>query len=297
MKRVVFIVNPSSRPMRVRQNIPAIEALLREGGYSVETAVTEKAGDPGAMAAAAVDSADVLLVAGGDGTVSEVLDAVMDRGTPLGLIPLGTTNVFARELGIPMDPLEATRAFLEGAPTHYDMGRLGKRYFLVMASYGLDAFAVRHTSLLLKKILGRYTYPLTGILGWPFYSPDMIEIFPDEAGRAELGADSIKASFAVFSNASRYAGEFIAAPGADMRDGLLDIVCWTKPGRLGAFAGPVNLFLGKLARKPWTRVFRAASVRFETVRPERFQVDGDPVNGDSGRVEVVPRAVQLVMPA
>jgi len=297
MKRLVLIVNPNSRPFRVKQSIPAIEELLREGGYSVETAVTAKAGDPRSMAAGAVERADVILVAGGDGTVSEVLDAVTGHDIPLGLIPLGTTNVFARELGIPLEPLKAARAFLDGSPTPYDLGRLGERYFLVMASYGLDAFAVRHTSLFLKKIFGRYTYPLTGILGWPLYSPDLIEIIPDDAGKAELGAESIKASFAVFSNASRYAGEFIAAPGADMHDGKLDVVCWTKPGRLGAFAGPVNLFMGRLGKMPWTRVFRAASVRFKTVRPERFQVDGDPAEGGSGRIEVVPDAVRLIMPA
>jgi YegS/Rv2252/BmrU family lipid kinase len=291
MKKLLWIVNPVSRPGRTRRSIPVVEDLLRRAGYDVEISVTQTAGDPQRIAAEAAKRAEVLLVAGGDGTVSEVLNALTDDELPLGFIPLGTTNVYARELGIPLDPVAAAQAFLKGRPRSFDLGLLGDQRFLIMASYGFDAWAVRHTSLRIKKVLGRYIYPLTGILGFPFYRPEPIEIIPED------GSEPVVATFAVFSNARRYAGEFIAAPDADMHDGLLDVVCWTKGGRLGAAMGVVNLFLGRLAGKPWLKIFQAPSVRFSTKRPECFQVDGDPADGTSGRIEIRSNAFRLIVPS
>lgn len=294
MKKIVWIVNPASRPGKVKRSIPAVTDYLKSRGLDVEVALTERAGDPIPIAMDAAERADAILVAGGDGTVSEILNALIGKPVPLGLIPLGTTNVFARELGIPFDPVAAARAFVEGTPRKYDLGRLEDKHFLIMASYGFDGFSVRHTSLRLKKVIGRYSYPVTGLFGMPFFKSRPIEIIPENESR-----DPVIASFVVFSNAKRYAGEFKAAPGADMRDGLLDVVCWTGTGRYSAVSGVANLLLGRLENHPRVKVVRAPAVRYRTDRPEWFQVDGDPAGsgiGREGRVAVVPRSFELVTP-
>jgi diacylglycerol kinase (ATP) len=287
-RRLVWIVNPSSRPGRVARCIPIVEKLLRDSGYDVETRVSEKAGDPAVIAAEAAGRVDAILVAGGDGTVCEVINALPDRETPVGYIPLGTANVFARELGLPFDPEAAARVFTGGTARDFDMGKLGDSGFLLMASYGFDAWAVRRTSLRLKRRLGRFAYLLSSLTGMPFYRPEPIEIVAD-------GIDEpVVATFALFANASRYAGAYIAAPGADMHDGLLDVVCWTRPGRAGAILGVVNLFRGRLSEHSETKTFRAPSLRFATKRPDSFQIDGDPADGKAGRIGIVPRAFRLV---
>ena len=84
-----------------------------------------------------------------------------------------------------------------------------------------------------------------------------------------------------------------------MRDGLLDVVCWTGTGRFSAIAGVANLLLGLIENHPRVKVIRTPSVRYRTDRPEWFQVDGDPAGigvGREGRVSVVPRSFELVMP-
>ncbi len=298
MKKIVWIVNPVSRPRKVKRAIPAVEEVLRGARYAVETVVTTRAGDPGRIVAEKGRTADAFLVAGGDGTLNEVQAALSDRTVPVGIIPLGTSNVLAREVGIPFDPAEAARAFVTGEVRAFDRGLLGGRQFLLMASYGFDAFAVWRVSLRLKRIFGRSAYFISGVTGLPFYDPAPIEIFPGEQdSRPERSRLPIRATFAVFSNSKRYAGDYIAAPDAVMDDGLLDVVCWTKTGRLGAMAGVARLFMGRLEGSPHTSTFRAARVSFETSRPEYFQIDGDRADGKAGSVEIVRNAFRLVTPS
>ncbi len=290
MKKLIWIVNPSSRPRRIKKYRAAIEGMLGENGFDVETVLTEKAGDPERLARERKEEAHSILVAGGDGTIREVLTALKGEGVPVGFIPLGTANVLARELGIPLEPIAAAQAFLKGVPREYDMGMLGNQAFLIMASYGFDAFVVGRVSLFLKKFLGRGAYALAGILGLAAFRPEPIEIFIEE------GSPPIVATFVVFANASRYAGDYVVAPDAQMNDGFIDLVCWTKPGRLGSASGFVSLFTKKIYKSPHVKILQARRVRFRTKKPEWFQVDGDPADGGEGTVEVLPRAVRIITP-
>jgi len=290
MKRLVAIVNPNSRPSRVRKCLDAVKTVLSREGWDVEVFLTERAGDPARIAAAASKDASRFLVAGGDGTVCEVVGVLENKKTPVGIVPMGTVNVLARELGIPMDPLAAVEAFAGGAPRDFDLGFLGERHFLLMASYGFDAFAVRRTSLKVKKVLGRTAYLLSALVSLPFFHPEPIEVFPPQ------GDKSIKATFALFANARRYGGGSIAAPAADMTDGLLDVLCWTKRGRAGAILGVASLFVGKFSENPATRSFRTPTLRFRTKKTSWFQIDGDPADGSRGQVFLKAGAFSLVVP-
>ena len=292
MERVVVIVNPNSRPSRVPRCLDAVEKVLGSGGWEVKIALTERAGDPARIASGEAGKASRFLVAGGDGTVCEVVGALGGAKTPVGLVPMGTANVLARELGIPMDPRAAVEAFADGKPRDFDMGFLGEESpFLLMASYGFDAFAVRRTSLEVKKVLGRAAYLLSALCSLPVYSPEPIEVFPP-------GEDGpVAATFALFANARLYGGSHVAAPGADMSDGLLDVLCWTRRGRAGAVLGVVSLFAGRFAAHRGTRTFRAPSVSFRTEKPSWFQIDGDPADGRGGRIFLRPGAFSLVVPS
>ncbi len=305
MKKLVWIVNPSSRPRRVAGCLGPVARILREGGWDVETRITEKAGDPGTFAAEAVESGKSVLVGGGDGTIAEVIDLFRHREDAFGIIPIGTANVMARELGIPLDPRAAARAFLEGTAQAFDVGSLMGRPFLIMASYGFDAFVVKKTSLKLKRFIGGAAYAVTALCGLPFYRAGSIELtFEGEPG-GPAPHPPIEAALAIFCNASRYAGDFIAAPDADPRDGMLDVVCFTRAGRIGSFFSLISIFLGSTGRSDSDRIKRVRSraVRFRTKSPDLFQIDGDPVDGlglapgEEGRVELAERAVRIVVPA
>jgi diacylglycerol kinase (ATP) len=290
IKKVRLIVNPVSRPSRVKRAIPSVMRILEDAGSEVEKATTRAPGDPGRLALDAKGKVDAVLIAGGDGSINEAMNALRDSDTPVGVIPIGTVNVFAREMGIPLDPRKAADAFVHGRVQRFDMGRIGNRYFLLMASYGFDVLALRRNPGILKRISGRYSYALTGLFLIPFYRVPPIEVVPD-------GAEDVHtACFAIFSNSKCYAGEYEVAPEADMHDGLLDATLFCIPGRLGLLKIFSSLLKGNHLKKPWVKTFKAAKMTFRTPDLDLFQVDGDPIRPETGEIAVERDAIQVVVP-
>jgi diacylglycerol kinase (ATP) len=136
--RVVLLVNPVAGMRRLP--LEPIQAALRARGAAVEVALTTRPGDATTIARqAAAAGADVLLACGGDGTVNEAVNGLAGSQTALAVLPGGTVNVWAREVGIPLDPVRALQLLWEGQRRWIDLGRAGERYFLLMAGIGFDA--------------------------------------------------------------------------------------------------------------------------------------------------------------
>lgn len=290
MKRVKLIISPVSRPAWVKRYVPSVLNRLREGGLEVEEELTRDPGDPARLARASRDRFDAVIMAGGDGSINETMNALCGSDTPVGILPFGTTNVFAREMRIPLNPLAAAEAFLKGRVKTFDMGMLGERRFLLMASYGFDAMALRRNREFLKRVFGRYSYVLAGIGGWPFYRDVPIEVYIDDAEEPET------VNFAVFSNSKCYAGDFQVAPRADMHDGLLDVTLFYTRGRLGVAKAFVGIFTGTHVKKPWVKMLRARKIRFKTAAMELFQIDGDFVDAEGSEITVQDSAIRVVVP-
>lgn len=289
-KKVLLIVSPVSRPSWVIRYIPQVVGVLEEGGAAVEQAVTRGPGDPARLAGEARGRFDAVVMAGGDGSINEVLNALAGSDTPAGIIPIGTVNVFAREMGIPLHPVRAAEAFLAGRARTFDMGRIGDRGFLLMASFGFDVLVLRRTPRLLKRLLGRYAYVVASLALLPFYRSEPLEVFVDEEEKPHT------ACFAVFSNAKQYAGKYVVAPEADMNDGVLDVTLIARPGRVAVLQTALGLVSGNLHRKPWVTTVKARRIRLRTGAMELFQVDGDYLTPSSGEIDVQRDAVRVVVP-
>lgn len=290
MKRVKLIVSPVSRPSWMKRYIPAVLKTLKEGGLEVEDELTRKPGDPARLARDSRGRFDAVIMAGGDGSVNETMNALCGTDTPVGILPFGTTNVFAREMKIPLNPVAAAETFLRGRVETFDMGMLGERRFLLMASFGFDTLALKHNSDFLKKIFGRYSYVIAGFLLWPFYKDIPLQVYIDGAEEPET------VNFAVFSNAKCYAGDFRVAPLADMRDGLLDVALFHTRGRLGVARALIGIFTGTHTKKNWVRTLRARRIRFKTSAMDRFQIDGDFLDAQGDEITVQDGAIRVVVP-
>jgi YegS/Rv2252/BmrU family lipid kinase len=290
IKKVLLIVSPVSRPTWVAQHIPHVKITLEDAGMEVEERVTREAGEPGRLAAEAKGVFDAVVVAGGDGSINEAMNHLCGSDTPVGIIPLGTVNVLAREIGIPLDPRAAARALVEGEVMTFDMGCMGERRFLLMASYGFDVEAVRKNPRFLKRLVGRYSYVLTGLFLYPLYRNVPIHVYVDGEETPH------RAYFAIFSNGRRYAGEHVLAPQADMHDGLLDVVLFDCPGRLGLLRILLAILLGNHHRKRWTFIAKARRVRFETEARDLFQIDGDPVEPEGSVIGVERDVIRIIAP-
>ena len=205
-----------------RADNPALRHLVswvRAKGHVVEPRVTWEAGDATRFAreAAARPDVDAVVAVGGDGTVNEVLNGLCGSTKPLGIIPLGTANDFARQAGIPGDPDHAMDVILRRKPARIDTAELNGRRFLNVSTGGIGAEATAETPAEAKEQLGSLAYALTGVrkLG---------ELEPRRARFSGPGFDLERdVLLFVVANARTTGGGITLAPRASLTDGLLDV--------------------------------------------------------------------------
>lgn len=269
-------------------------ADLRDAGHDVEVRVTWERGDARRFAAEAVD-ADLVVAAGGDGTVREVAEGLTsgegDTRAALAILPLGTANDFASAAGLPLDdPSAALRAAVEGRARTIDVVRCGDRAFVNMATGGFGARVTSETPEGLKRALGGLSYLVAGVG----------RISEIEAARGTLRGPDFEWSGAFLAlavgNGRQAGGGVVLFPEATVDDGRLDVRIVPE----GDGAG--HLLLEALVRDRRTVMDEASTahtgawVEIETEEPLQVNLDGEPVRGTSFRFEVEPGALRCVLP-
>jgi diacylglycerol kinase (ATP) len=287
---VLIIHNPVSGRKGAHGMVNGLVASLRRLDREVRVVATRHAGDATALAAQAVrDRCPMVVAAGGDGTVNEVIQALVGTNVVLGVLPVGTVNLWAAETGIPSDPATIA-AFLDGRHNRkVDVGQAGSRYFLLMAGLGFDAAVVATVSSPLKQRLGRASYGVAAAKLAPFYRGSRICLRLD--GREER----MTALQVLIGNTRRYAGSWQPSPAAVADDGLLDVVVitgdrfWAGVPQLGAlFPGGARL------RQSIFRV-KAAEIVIESNPRLPMQLDGDAAAHAADRIVSVRRALNVVV--
>jgi YegS/Rv2252/BmrU family lipid kinase len=244
---------------------------------------------------AAARGCDLVVAAGGDGTVSAVADGVAGSPTPLGIIPLGTANVLARELGVPVD-LDQACKLLAGplATTAIDAMVVGKRSYLTQVGVGIDSLMIRDTGREEKRRLGRLAYLWTAALHLIGFQPRRFSIAVD--GRP---AERSRASQVVVANSATL-GQHPFRWGPDIRpdDGRVD-VCIIRARNFIDYASLAwHVVTGRHRQSRHVRYLRAGhSVRIESDRPLPVQADGEIVGETPVEVRVAAGAVRVVTPA
>ena len=220
-KRCLIIVNPCAGRRKGLKYLPKLHRFFDENGFSVTDHVTASRGDGRAVAEAA-KGFDMILCVGGDGTLNEVITGVLRSGenTPVGYIPAGSTNDFARSLGIPYKPMKAAKQILEEPPMRLDMGYYGDRNFIYVASFGLFTRTSYSAPQKLKNLIGHLAYILHGIR-------EVVHIHPVEA---EVETDDgrvfrERCIFGSFSNSTSFGGIFrLHHADVDFSDGKFEIM-------------------------------------------------------------------------
>ena len=232
---------------------------------------------------------DLLAVCGGDGTLHEVVSTIPDPPFPVALLPAGTANVLARDLGLPLDPARALDVALRRTVRRVDLGRLTARAqhcFLLMAGIGFDAYVASRVRPAAKKRLGMLAY---------FFSIlHSVSIYPFPEFRVSAGEEEYNATTCVIANAKGYGGGLVFTPAADMFDGLLDIVLLEGKSRLGYLGFLWDAWRGHPGSRPWVRRLRVSSLSITGPRGIWVQADGELVGTLPLEVHVAPRAFPLV---
>ena len=292
-RRLAAIFNPTSGGGRFRRDLPLITESLRGLGFAVDELPTEHAGHATELAAAAASGgADVVCAIGGDGTVNEVVNGIAGSGATLAVVPTGTVNVLAMELGIPLDPPDAVALIGAGHVIDIDLGLAGDRYFALMAGAGLDAAVIAGLNPLMKKALREAAFAIQGV------ATALTGDFP--LIRVEAADRCVDGYFVVAGNSSNYGGAFGITPAADMRDGLLDVCVLTDKSFLNISYYWLSALVSSHLKHPKVQYFRATEVRLSLAPGEHgevlVQTDGEVAGKVPLTCSVVPRALNVITP-
>jgi YegS/Rv2252/BmrU family lipid kinase len=286
-QRIKLIANPVSggdARSAIRQAVQVLEAA----GARVDLYLTGARGDAKAEAADFnLAETDLVIAAGGDGTLNEVANGLAGRGIPLAFLPLGTANVMAHEMGIPVNLVAACRIALEGQARAVSLAEVAGYKFLMMAGIGFDAAAVKAVNSRLKRVTGKFAYLVAGLQSFLCFRPQPF-ILQTAAG------DKIQAWHAIISNIRYYGGRFVMAPQAQLEHPALVACVVDQPGRLQLLLFWLRILLqGRLVGG----VRRIESTRFSIaggVAP--VQIDGDEFEDPFMAVRCLVGQLELVFP-
>lgn len=165
MKKLLFVYNPHAGKGRIKENLSNIIEIFVSGDYEVTIYPTAKSKDATRIVAENGENFDIIACSGGDGTLNEITDGIMQlkHKPPVGYIPAGTTNDFARSIGIPSNMVEAAKNIITGTPKSLDIGCINGDYFNYVAGFGAFTDVSYETPQSYKNAIGSLAYILEGI--------------------------------------------------------------------------------------------------------------------------------------
>jgi len=318
-----LIYNPSGGQVVIRHELENVVAFLNRYGWSVTLRETSKPLEATELARHAVNrGARVVIAAGGDGTVNEVANGLVNTDVALGVLPVGTTNAWALQMGIPaLNPmlpgtqavkliaaleeriarplpanyyrkvlLDATRVLVEGDTVAVDMGELSGRHFLMWAGMGFDAAIAQSIPLKEKKALGSWAYVLPTIESAYRYSGTDVCLNLD--GKVV----NVSTPLIVVSNIQLYGGVMAIGAKACVNDARLD-VCIFKGGGFFTFVQQAAKVLAhKHLQDPNVEYYQCREIVVESARSLPVHVDGEPFTTTPVVIHTVPSSLKVIVP-
>lgn len=287
--RLAVVVNPIAGQGRGRRRLERTVALLRRHA-AVDLFPTSRAGEGVAITReACARGVDAVIAAGGDGTINEVVNGLAGSDVPLGVIPLGTANVLAAELGIPQDPHRLAVLLLQGPVRRVWVGRADGRRFVAMASAGFDADVVRDVDSALKRRLGKGAFVIAALVGLARFKPKRLRV--TAAGR------TLDATQVLVAKAAKYGGNFVAAPAIGVDRPEFCVYAVDAPTRAGIVGLALALARGRLAEHRGVTMLHASEIALAAAGEAAIQADGELIGSLPMRIAIDPEQVAMIAPA
>jgi diacylglycerol kinase family enzyme len=317
-----LIYNPSGGQVILRHELDDMVTFLNHHGWATTLRETSKPLQATELARHAVSSgAQVVIAAGGDGTINEVANGLVNTDTALGVLPMGTTNSWALQMGIPaLNPFlpgtqaakmiasleeriarplpvnyyrkvlsDAAQVLVEGRTVAVDVGELSGRYFLMWAGIGFDAAIVESVQSDEKKALGSWAYVLPAIESATLYSATDVRLHLD--GKVT----KLSTPFIVVSNIQLYGGMLAIGAKAHVNDGRLD-VCIFKGGGFFTFVQQAaKLLVHKHLEDPTVEYYQCREIVIESAYPLPVHVDGEPCTTTPVTIHTVPSSLKVIV--
>lgn len=291
---IAIIVNPVAGGSRADVGLARAvlaSAVADADGIPADVFLTERRGHARELARAAVRRGVARVIAwGGDGTVSEVASALAFSPVALGIVPAGSGNGLAREFRIDRRPVKAIAQAIRAEPRAIDMGELDGRLFVNLAGIGLDAYVASAFDVQSNRRRGFVMYAGIAARALRTYPSAHYSITTAE------GRDDVRAVLVTIANSTQFGNGARIAPGAQVDDGLLDLVVVREDARWRTVCQLPRLFTGGVDRAPGCSIRRITEATIESERPILFHVDGEPVQGGTSlRARVHPGALWVAV--
>jgi YegS/Rv2252/BmrU family lipid kinase len=285
-----LIVNPSAGGGRAGRALGAVEAALAAQGLEHHVERTRSLEHARELALKAAAAGEPAVAFGGDGLVGAVAGALKHSDGVLGVLPGGRGNDFARVLGIPLEPQAACAVLATGVVRELDLGEVGGRTFIGIASCGFDSEANRvanETRLVRGNLVYAYG-ALRALIGW---NDATFEVRLDGGEVRKVTGYTVAAA-----NSKAYGGGMLLAPDASLQDGLLDVILVGHASKLRFLRLLPTVFKGEHVREPSVEVLRASQVEVSANRPFTMYADGDPIGELPVTVRALSAAVRVMVP-
>jgi YegS/Rv2252/BmrU family lipid kinase len=290
---IVLISNPAARAASPKK-FRSASAFLQAKGFETEILLTKESGDATGLAERTVGKKPfAIIAAGGDGTINEVINGMAGSDVPLAILPLGTTNVLAKELGIPEDLKGAMNTAVSKDPRTVSLGRIelnpdmdsaSSRYFCLMAGIGFDGEAVYGLNAAVKKKSGKAAYIFSGIKNLLHYAPN--QLFYNIDGKEYTGFSSIT------GKAGKYGGNFKITPDADLSEPFLYTCIFHGNRRRDLLRYVFKIVTGGLFGEKDVTYLKSTSI--EVLGTAHIQIDGDYLGVTPARISVARDALKII---
>jgi YegS/Rv2252/BmrU family lipid kinase len=280
--------------MASRDHLTEVIHVLEANGWEVDVRHSRGRGDVTRNAReAVVRGDDVVIVAGGDGTINEAVQALAGSATALGFLPYGTVNVWAREIGLPLSPRDAALSLTSGRIETLDLGIANDRYFLLMAGIGFDGEVVRRA-----RRVERYKHRF-GVL--PYMAVTLATATMYRGVDVELRYDGVirrvQALMLVLGNTRLYGGRFRFTPDAVATDGWLDLCIVKGRGPIALVRQALPLLIGGSTAFSDVETLRVRELIVRGNGPAPLQLDGELTGSTPAHFRVARRALRVIVPA
>jgi len=267
-KKVLIIFNPTAG-RKILNGLDKIIRAIKKYNIEVDMAHTQHAGHAREIARDANnDDYDLIVAAGGDGTINEVINGLYPRKTALAIIPLGTANVLASEIGLKNTTSSIVDYLVGGIIKPIWLGVANEKYFALMLSVGADAHSVAKVSSKLKRSIGKYAYLISYVKS--------VFCRPNALYQVTIDGDTYQGSNVIVSNGRYYGGKYLCAPDADIREQKLYVTLAQKKGAFNAIKYAILMFAQKYLYSKTVMNMPANRVEIKSdMENEPIQVDGD----------------------
>jgi len=300
--KIVVLSNPASGRGRAQHRLEVVRSLAGQQGVDLHIQFTERPGEAaragalapgsaGALARAAVESgADLVVAAGGDGTIGEVVHGLLGSSIPLGILPLGTGNDFVRTVGLPIDPEAALQVWTHGEDRRIDVVQGPHGCFLNVAGCGFDAEVALRVNQGYRWVSGTAAYLLAVLETLRKARPKRLHLVID--GQEH----TFEMMLCALANARFYGGGMVIAPSASVEDGLMDLVVVGNVSRWEFLRALPRVFRGTHLQHPKVTYLQGRRVELTGPEPLPLLADGETIGMTPAVFEVLPRALALRVP-